>query len=408
MFGRIYIGDLEEMKIVFMAPFGIRPKGTLLARMLPLAVELQKTGHEIVIIAPPYTNPDDSGRVEIVRGVRIVNVCLPKGGKARAALPLAWRMFRAALAEKPELVHLFKPKGYGGLSAMLILCLKKIGYRLPLLFVDSDDWEGKGGMNELHNYSAPERWLYVFQEKWLLRNAGGVTVASRELESLVSGLGMAAARIQYLPNCVEPVRAGDGELVRRRLVINDTAPVVLLYTRFFEFSQERLYRVFREICRHRPDVRILVIGKGRKSEEDALISDSIQHGYHDTLVMAGWVEPKDLPDYLAAADVAVYPMEDNLINRAKCPAKLTELLRAGLPVVADAVGQVNEYIKDGVSGLLSNPVESQEMADAVVTLLANPEQCHEIGSAGRRYILESYAWPLWVAKLDNFYKFHRI
>jgi glycosyltransferase involved in cell wall biosynthesis len=396
------------MKIVFLAPFGIRPKGTLLARMLPLAFELQNAGHEVAIVAPPYTNPEDSGRVEIVRGVRIVNVCLPKGGKTRAALPLAWRMFRVALAEKPDIVHLFKPKGYGGLAAMLILSLQKIGFRLPHLFVDSDDWEGKGGMNELHNYSAPERWLYVFQEKWLLSNAYGVTVASRELESLVRGLGVAAARILYLPNCVEPVRPGDGRLVRNRLVINSTASVVLLYTRFFEFSQERLYSLFREICRQRPDVIILVIGKGRKSEEDALISDSIQHGYRNALVMAGWVEPDDLPDYLAAADVAVYPMDDNLINRAKCPAKLTEILLAGLPVVADAVGQVKEYIRDGESGLLSNPKDSQGMADAVVTLLATPEKCHDVGNAGRQYIMESYSWPQWVSGLDNFYVVNRI
>lgn len=389
-----------------MAPFGIRPKGTLFARMLPLAVELQNTGHEVAIVAPPYTNPEDSGRVEIVQGVRIVNVCLPNGGKARAALPLAWRMFRAALAEKPDLVHLFKPKGYGGLAAMLLIFLQKTSFRLPQLFVDSDDWEGKGGMNDLQDYSRVERMLYAFQEKWLLRNARGVTVASRELERLVFELGVVAARIQYLPNGVEPVRLSDGDLVRRRLGISSTAPVVLLYTRFFEFSQERLYSVFREICRQSPDVRFLVIGKGRKSEEHALISDSMQHGYRTALVMAGWVEPKDLADYLAAADVAVYPMDDNRINRAKCPAKLTEILRAGIPVVADAVGQVREYIKDGESGLLSNPEESQEMADAVVNLLANPEQCHEVGSAGRQYIMESYAWPLWVARLDNFYKVH--
>ncbi len=41
------------MKIVFLAPFGIRPKGTVIARMLPLAVELQKIGHSVTIIAPP-------------------------------------------------------------------------------------------------------------------------------------------------------------------------------------------------------------------------------------------------------------------------------------------------------------------------------------------------------------------
>ena len=69
------------MKIVFLAPFGIRPKGTVLARMVPLAAELQRLGHELTIIAPPYTNPEDSGREETVCGVRLVNIRLAEGWK---------------------------------------------------------------------------------------------------------------------------------------------------------------------------------------------------------------------------------------------------------------------------------------------------------------------------------------
>lgn len=391
------------MKILFIAPFGIRPKGTVLARMVPLAAELQKSGHSVTIVTPPYTNPEDSGKVEIIRGVRVVNVTLPSAGKIMGTLILSWRMFRAILAEKADLLHLFKPKGYGGLAAMLILSLRMIGFRFPPLIVDSDDWEGKGGMNDLLDYSRAERMLFAFQEKWLLGNAHGVTVASRELEMLVLDLGRSGDRVLYLPNCVEPVRAGDGDLVRSRMAILSTAPVVILYTRFFEFSQERLYRVFNEIHCQRPDVCFLVIGKGRKSEEEALISDSIQSGYHNALVMAGWIEPSDLPDYLAAADIAIYPMEDSLLNRAKCPAKLTELLRAGVAVVADAVGQAKEYIRDGESGLLSNPGESHGMVDAVISLLSDPELRLELGCAGQRRILDSYAWPVWTANLIEFY-----
>jgi len=47
------------MKIVFLAPFGIRPKGTVIARMVPLAAGLCALGHEVVIVAPPYTNTED-------------------------------------------------------------------------------------------------------------------------------------------------------------------------------------------------------------------------------------------------------------------------------------------------------------------------------------------------------------
>lgn len=389
------------MKIIFLAPFGIRPKGTVIARMLPLAFELQKKGHEVVIVAPPYTNPEDSGKVEIVRGIRIVNVRLPTGGKVRSAFPLAWRMFRRTMAEKPDLVHLFKPKGYGGLAAMLLLFLRKIGFRTPSLFVDSDDWEGKGGMNDMLSYSPAEKHLFAFQEQWLSRHAAGMTVASRELERLTLELGVPPEQILYLPNGVEETTPGNGAEVRRKLGIMPDTPVLLLYTRFFEFSQERLYRLFTGVIKRVPGVRFLVVGKGRNGEEELLTSAARENGFEDALILAGWVEPHEIPNYLAAADVAIYPMDNTLVNRAKCPAKLTEIILAGILVIADGIGQAPEYLHD--RGELCNPYDESGMVDKVSAALKDRGKAVLAGQQGRRYIVEHFAWKNLAAGLELFY-----
>lgn len=391
------------MKIVFLAPFGIRPKGTVIARMVPLAVELQKSGHSVIIVAPPYTNPEDSGRIEVLRGVKLVNVVLPACGKALGALPLAWRMFRAAVAEQPDIVHLFKPKGYGGLAAMLLLSLQRCGVRMPPLIVDTDDWEGKGGMNDLHAYSTLEKRSFAFQERWLSCHAAGMTVASRELQKLTVGLGAAPERILYLPNCVEDTLPGDGARVRRKVGIGPEEPVVLLYTRFFEFSQEKLHAVLTDIWRQVPAVRFLVVGKGRNNEESLLLSAGRERGFAPALVMGGWLQPDDITSYLAAADLALYPFSDTLVNRSKCPAKMTEILRAAIPVVADNVGQLAEYVKADVSGILCDPENWGEMAGQAVRLLRDREAGCVLGAAGRRYLLDNFSWDSYAAGLDKFY-----
>ena len=389
-------------KIVFLAPFGIRPKGTVLARMLPLAAELQTLASEVVIIAPPYTNPEDSGKVEEVRGVRLVNVELPGGGKVVSTLLLAWRMFRAALAERPDLVHLFKPKGYAGLAAMLMIVLSRIGVRLPPVVVDTDDWEGKGGMNELHPYSGAERAVFEFQERWLLPNADAVTVASRELEKLTGELRGARDAL-YLPNCVEQGGAGEATSMREKHGIPASSPVLLLYTRFFEFDQERLHDVFSRVRRLVPEVHFLVVGKGRRGEEAQLRDAAALLGFATALHLAGWVEPAELPSYFAAADVAIYPFDDNLLNRCKCPAKLTELIRAAVPVVADRVGQVAEYIKDGETGILCPPGDRECMATQVTGLLHDPQRRVALGAAGRDYLLRDFSWQLFAPRLQQLY-----
>ena len=67
------------------------------------------------------------------------------------------------------------------------------------------------------------------------------------------------------------------------------------------------------------------------------------------MIPAGWVERSELPAYFGAAQVALYPYDDTLINRTKCSAKLVELMAAGVPVVASRVGQNGEYIQHGKS-----------------------------------------------------------
>lgn len=391
------------MKIVFLAPFGIRPKGTVIARMVPIAVELQAFGHEVVIVAPPYTNPEDSGKTELVRGVRLVNVALGPKHKVLAAPVLAWRMLCAALAEKPELIHLFKPKGYGGIAAMILILLQRAGIRLPPLFLDTDDWEGEGGMNDLHAYSGPEKRFYRFQEQWITRRSVGVSVASRGLEHLVTEMALPRERMLYLPNCVAAPVPGDGRAVRAKLGISLEAPVVLLYTRFFEFSQEKLHFVFAKIHRQVPQVRFLVVGKGRHGEEEELVAASVEHNFRSALVPAGWVEPELLSGYLAAGDVAIYPFADTLVNRCKCPAKLTELLLAGVPLVADRVGQVAEYIREGDSGILCEPEQWEEMVAHTVALLGDAQRRRALGAAGRGHVLEHFAWRGYAGRLETFY-----
>ncbi len=391
------------MKIVFLAPFGTRPKGTLQARMLPLAAALQKTGHEVVIIAPPYTNPEDAGLVELVDGVSVRNVALGPTAGVLAAPFVAWRMLRDAMEQHPDLIHLFKPKGYGGLAAMVLAAMPTLGLKAPPLLVDCDDREGTGGMNDLHSYSGPEKWLFAFQEKLLTRYAKGVTVASRALESLAWGMGARPERTLYLPNGPVTRPAGDRNQGRARFGIADDTPVLLLYTRFFEFSQQRLHALLQRVCSSQPRTKLLVVGQGGHGEERELEQAAIRGGFHGNLIMAGWVEPSALPDCLAATDAAIYPFDDTLVNRTKCPAKLAELAAAGIAVAAERVGQINEYLVHNESGLLVEPGDTDGLAGAACLLLGDRDLARRLGQAAAQRATGEFGWHRAAQRLETLY-----
>ncbi|MEO7910184.1 MAG: glycosyltransferase family 4 protein [Roseiflexaceae bacterium] len=377
---------MSGLRITMLAPFGIRPKGTLSARMLPLAQALTRRGHSVGIIAPPVQNPQDAGRRDIYAGVPVLHTPLPTLPGAAGVAQQVQSLLRAALAERPDVLHLFKPKGYSGLAALLAQAIRP---DLPLV-VDTDDWEGRGGWNELLPYPRSAKALFAWQERDLPRRAAAVTVASRTLQSQVWGFGVPPERVVYLPNGVAGIE--NEQLRIEKLPHNGTQFSILLYTRFWEFDVRDLVAALVPIVSGCPGARLLVVGRGERGEEHELLRLAARAGVAAAIDYRGWAEPHAIPALLAAADLALVPMDDTLINRARSSAKLLELMAAGLPIVAGRVGQVAEYIEDRHSGLLVAPGDPAALAHATLTLLADPALREQLGQAARTRVAQHYTW----------------
>jgi len=398
------------MRIVMIGLFGLKPKGTMSVRALPLAKALVAKGHQVDIIMPPWSYPQDSGREWEEDGVGICNVALPLRFPLIPHLIVTWRLVRQALALRPDVVHCFKPKGYAGLTALAFWFLKRLGLTKARLVVDSDDWEGKGGWNEIEPYTGLQRRFFAWQERWGLTHCDALTVASRALETIVWSLGVAPGRVFYVPNGVVSSFGfwvsgfeSNTQYPISNIQFTDH-PTVLLYTRFFEFAVERVVGIFQRVLAEVPQARLLVVGKGFFGEETRLVELMREAGMADHLVCAGWVEPDELPAYFAAADVAIYPYDDTLINRTKCAVKLIDLMAAGVPVVADDVGQNGEYVVHGVSGLLVPVGETNIFARCVVELLRDEGLRERLGEEARRRILEEFDWGKLVVRVEEAYR----
>jgi glycosyltransferase involved in cell wall biosynthesis len=122
------------------------------------------------------------------------------------------------------------------------------------------------------------------------------------------------------------------------------------------------------------------------------------------MVEVGWVKEDILPDTLAAADVGLYLMDDTLLNRTKCPVKLADMAYIGLPVVAESVGQVTEYIKHEQTGLLTPSGDIEGFSSAVINLLQNQPLQQQFATAARIHIRQSFAWDILAAQLEGIYQ----
>ena len=383
-----------------LGPFALAPKATMSARALPLAEALVARGHRVTVVLPPWDNPAQSGRRWEEAGVAIRNVSLPRRLETAG---IVYRLLRAVDEARPDLVHLFKPKGHGALAALAL------GRRYPLV-VDTDDWEGRGGWNDLNPYSPAQRALFAWQERDLPRRAAATTAASRALEARVRGFGVPPGCVCYLPNGVSRRRHGAwaeaaerAPDVRRRLGLGD-APTVLLYTRFVEFAPSRAVALFRAVLREVPAARALVIGKGFFGEEESLLRDARAAGIADRVTHLPWVERAELPAHLAAGDVAVLPYDDTPVNRAKCSVKTLDLMATARAIVAESVGQNRDYLEDGVSGVLVPPRATEHFARAVAELLRDRRRRCGIGLAARERVWREFDWARLVERAEAAYQ----
>ncbi|MCP4541081.1 MAG: glycosyltransferase family 4 protein [Chloroflexi bacterium] len=372
-------------------------------RALPMAKALVARGHTVTVLLPPWQNPEDAGNCWEEDGVTIENILMPPGIPGLFHLLTALRLTRRVLALAPDVVHLFKPKAYSGLTHWLLAQLPRA--RRPRLVVDTDDWEGPGGWNEMGGYSPAQRHVFTWQERWGLTHADAITVASRALETLIWALGVPPEQVFYVPNGTVyqklDAKSRESGTDTARSASDVEYPTILLYTRFFEFPLSRVIDILCRVQEQVPQARLLIVGKGFSGEEQKMLSLARQAGLTDAVEYAGFVEAEALPDYFARANVAIYPFDDTLVNRTKCAVKLCDLLAAGIPVVAEAVGQNQEMIHHGKTGWLVEPGDVDSFGDAVVQLLEDAKLRARLGQAAVDDVQERLAWDKLVKTVER-------
>lgn len=337
---------------------------------------------------PPYDHPVDSGKEFLREGVRIRNVRMGKVPGLRYAAA-SYRLCREVVRYAPDVVHVFKPKGYAG--AVLTYLLAR-GWKRVVL--DCDDWEGWGGWNEAKTYSWAIKQFIDWQERFLIRHAPFVTVASRVLQARAVAIRGSTEGVQYLPNSGA---SREGREIRSRVLAADRGEIrrsfqlplgpLILYSGHFEAGDDGMFfsKAAAEAAR-RTGAMILFVGEGPelgRVKQFFSLQPDIRVRFFNPLPYERFLS------LLAVADVASYPYADDAVHRAKCSARIIDYMAMGCAVVTTRVGENNEHIQQGHSGILVPPGQEREFANALVTVLHDSRLRAFIGRNARRYVEES-------------------
>ncbi|WP_254272243.1 glycosyltransferase [Haloarcula marina] len=160
-------------------------------------------------------------------------------------------------------------------------------------------------------------------------------------------------------------------------------PVVLFVGRLTYYKGvEYLVRAAAQV----EDAVFVVVGEGDRRRELEALADSL--GVADRVVFPGYVPDDDLDRWYAAADVFALPSVEP--SEAFGIVQLEAMAR-GLPVVnTDLPTGVPWVSRDGETGLTVPPRDSEDLADALATLLGDPHLRAECGAAARQRVREMF------------------
>lgn len=228
-----------------------------------------------------------------------------------------------------------------------------------------------------------------------LRHADRVLPISQFAADLVRKAGVREERIQVVyPGCdVAAFRplAPRMELKEKLLGARSRDRVILTVGNLV--ARKGFDMVIRALPRLRqtvPHVTYMIVGDGPCRVE--LEGLAMAAGVRDRVVFTGKIPNRELPEVYALSDVFVMPSRE---QRNACDVEglglvFLEASACGKPVVGGRSGGVPEAVLDGVTGLLVDPHDPEDIASTLARLLTDSELATRIGRQGRERVVRDF------------------
>jgi glycosyltransferase involved in cell wall biosynthesis len=234
---------------------------------------------------------------------------------------------------------------------------------------------------------------YSTLAKWGVRNADGVFSISKFVTGTVAATGTPRERIHTVLNGIDlsgwDPQNVDGSGVRRELGIPTDAPVLASVSRLFgQKGQRELLRAFARVRAEVPSTWLLIVGADALEVHGGSFTTELKAlaqelGVADRVVFTGG--RSDIPQIMAACDVFSLPSFEEPFGLV-----FLEAMAMKKPVVSLDNGGTPEVVEHGLSGLLAPSGDIPALAEAIVTLLRDPELRDRMGEYGRSRVLDYF------------------
>lgn len=191
-------------------------------------------------------------------------------------------------------------------------------------------------------------------------------------------------RLRVLNNCLDP----QFELPSPQPRLN-APPSLLTVARMSLAEQYKghdvVIRALPELLRRFPDLRYDIVGDG--DARPGLEALAQQMGVAEAVRFHGVASEAALRQHYAQASLFIMPSRAEGFGFV-----FLEAMAHGLPVIGGNVDATPEVVIHGETGLLVDPTSVSQVADAVASLLAAPEQRERMGAAAQGRVEKQFSF----------------
>ncbi|OGP58804.1 MAG: hypothetical protein A2162_05800 [Deltaproteobacteria bacterium RBG_13_52_11b] len=230
---------------------------------------------------------------------------------------------------------------------------------------------------------------------------GIMTFSEKSRKECIERFHLPDERVTQIPTALDLERYSPNREfkdMRALFGIEPTDIVIGMIARFQKYRRTEIFLgAMQKIVREFPNVKLLLVGRSSQMEE-SVIQPTKKLGMEPWVILAGY-RTDDYVDTLACMDIFVFLMAGS-DGTARA---LREAMALGKPVVVSDQGMLPELIENGVSGWVVK-MNSEELANAVLTLLRSPELRKAMGTAALERAQQNFRLDQQVDRVEGFYQ----
>lgn len=235
---------------------------------------------------------------------------------------------------------------------------------------------------------------------YTLRNVTKFIAVSNQVARDFAAIGVPKNRIKVIPNGInldDYTNMPGGKKFRERYGLEDKK-IILAIGRLEKIKGfEYLIMALPKISEQISNVKIVIAGpEFNYGNELRRLSKEIS--VKKDVIFSGLMDKDDKKEALAAADVIVVPSIYEGFGIV-----LLEAMAAGKPVIATKTGAAPEIIEDGMTGLLVEIGNSEQLASLITKVLKNNRFAKEL-SVNAKIKVEKYDWKRITSEVLRLYE----